>query len=99
MQLKLVDKEGTKKGQAQPETLYARRLWGRGRTWQLVKRTWCRAVGHKWTLWIMDWDADHDPHPNDELVWLRGCERECGAVQTARATLLQRGGLPGGTRD
>lgn len=99
MGLKLVDKDHKKGGQIQPETLYARRLLGHGRIWQLLKLVWCRRVGHKWTNWLMDWDADYEPRPQDELTWLRGCDRECGAVQTARATMLQRGGLPGGTRD
>lgn len=51
-----------------------------------------------------------DPKPYETLVWLRGCTRQlgpkklgrgrCGCVQQARATLLERAGLPGKvTRD
>src|SRR4051812_8012435 len=86
---------------------YAQKRWGRGRLLQLVIRLVCKVRSHDHNAWHFDWPYDdplywqeieepmRDPRPDEELTWMRGCERDCGGIQTATATLLQRGGLPG----
>jgi hypothetical protein len=56
-------------------------------------------------FWAEIGEPMRDPKPNEELLWIRGCSRQlgnprlgrgqCGCVQEAWATLLERGGLPG----
>lgn len=36
-----------------------------------------------------------DPHPDEVLLWLRGCERDCGVIQAAKTSLHNAGTLPG----
>lgn len=92
------------------ETVYSRRLWGRGRLLQLATRAYCRVMGHVWREWNFDWPYDvpeyweemgtgvEDPGPEEELLWYRGCGRDCGSIQQAWASLLQRASLPGPSR-
>lgn len=87
--------------------LYARRRWGRGRIRQLIERGICEVFGHAWWEWHFDWPYDvpeyweeigepvSDPRPDEVLSWGRGCDRECGVLQIAHASLLQSAALPG----
>lgn len=89
------------------ETVHSERRWGHGRLAVRLTRLRCRLTGHIWRTWNFDWPYDvpefwedtgepmRDPRPNEELVWGRGCERDCGTFQTARATLHDAGLLPG----
>src|SRR4051794_27332486 len=36
-----------------------------------------------------------DPHPDELLLWARGCDRDCGVAQMTKATLHSAGVLPG----
>ena len=89
------------------ERLTARSGW----VWPEVKRlaaaAWCRLRGHVWGPWYFDWPYDspeywdeespRDPRPDEKLMWFRGCGRNCGAIEHASGTLLQRASLPGET--
>jgi hypothetical protein len=89
-------------------TMKVERRWGRGFLTRRLVRTWCSLTGHRWRRWHYDWPYDlpevweesgicGDPKPDEELVWMRTCARDCGVIETARASLLQRAALPGET--
>lgn len=75
----------------------------RGRYVRKITRLWCRLKGHKWTAWNFDWPYDvpdsplstRDPNPNQDLTWVRGCDRDCGVLETAVTSLHSSGLLPG----
>lgn len=36
-----------------------------------------------------------DPHPDEVLLWCRGCDRDCGCIQMTKRSLHNAGTLPG----
>lgn len=80
------------------QTMYAEKLFGRGRWKRRAWRLYCKLKGHNFTPWHYDWDEFEPDHPrhDEPLLWLRGCGRNCGCVQTARYVPLARAyTLPG----
>lgn len=49
-----------------PPPFYADKLWGHGRSKQLLVRAWCGVVGHKWK------------DPWDGVLY---CSRSCGGMR------------------
>jgi hypothetical protein len=79
------------------------RRWGRGRIPQALTLARCTMTGHLWLPWHFDWPYDvpevtlahRDPHPDEQLLWLRSCYRPCGSIQEAYTSLHLAGTLPG----
>jgi hypothetical protein len=83
---------------------YAELRLGRGHYLRKLTRLGCRLRGHNWIPWTWEREVEPvedegfapiDPSASDRLLWYRGCHRDCGTIQMARATLLQRAALPG----
>jgi hypothetical protein len=82
-------------------TGHAEKLWGHGRTGQLLTRLYCRIKDHRWRAWSYEWGDDDMPEfivnarsPSARVLWYRTCHRACGTVQTCHARLDQKGELP-----
>lgn len=91
-------------------TMYAEKLWGRGKLIRLWWRLWCHIVGHQFNDWHYDWPEPWDHHAwgpdgiaesyrtpglDEKMLWMRGCGRDCGCVQTAECSLQEAHHLPG----
>jgi hypothetical protein len=42
-----------------------------------------------------DYGKIRDPRPDEDLTWVRGCDRDCGCIQLAVTSLHSAGLLPG----
>lgn len=82
------------------DTMYAERLWGRGRWVRRAWRLYCVIRGHTFNHWHFDWpeDVSRGPNHDEPLFWVRGCNRDCGCVQTCCGPSLLEAptALPGG---
>ena len=93
----------TGRGPRNLQTVVVWKRWGRGRMPQALTLLRCKLAGHDWLPWSFDWPYDcpdislahRDPHMDEELLWMRACNRGCHCHQTASVTLEKSGLLPG----
>lgn len=88
--------------------MWADKRWRHGRLEQLAARTFCRVFGHPWTRWRWEWGEEEAtemdmpdgflPPSGVVLLWFRGCDRGCGAIQYCHARADQKESLPCSTR-